>query len=101
MTTEDEIFVKESTESGEKYGFPKCCIDAFVAQNPGYMKNRKPTREDLLRFDAAHVNGVFTGFVPCIKHAKMIKLRQTTLSDLIDYETRKDHLPFPHGWMFK
>lgn len=101
MTVQDEKWVKESIESGNKYGFPKCCIEEFTAKPPSIMQKSKPTKEDLLRFEMAKIDGVFTGFVPCFHHAKMIKSKQITLSELIDYKKREEFMPFPYGNSFR
>lgn len=96
----DQQWVVESIESGNKYGFPKCCIDEFIAKTPSRMRNSKPTSDDLLRFEMAKINGNFTGFVPCLRHAKMIKAKQISLAELIDYEKREEFMPFPFGKSF-
>ncbi len=101
MTPQDKTWIDESIESGLKYGFPKCCTDEFVAKPPSEMQKGRPTKDELLRFEMAKIGGKFTGFVPCLKHAKMIKAKEITLDSLIDYKTRKDSMPFPNGWSFK
>lgn len=101
MTESDKAWIQESIESGEKYGFPKCCIDEFVSLPPGEMKKNKPTEDHVLRFEMGKINGDFTGFVPCINHARMIQQGKILLSDLIDYNKREEFMPFPHGWSFK
>ena len=101
MDKSDLHWIQESTESGNKYGFPKCCIDEFVSKPPSIMKSAVPTFGDLLRFEMAKVHGEYTGFIPCLNHAKMIKEKKITLPELIDYKKREDFLPFPHGWSFK
>lgn len=101
MDQQDKLWIEESKESGKKYGFPQCCIDEFVAKTPSMMSNSQPTSDDKLRFEMAKINGQFTGFVPCLKHAKMIKDKDITLGELIDYKKREEFLPFPLGSSFK
>jgi len=101
MKEQDEIFIASSLESGNKYGYPKCCIDEFVAITPSMMQKMKPTKTHLLRVEMSMVNGKYSGFFPCENHAKMIKEKKITLGDLIDYKKREDPMPFPHGWSYK
>lgn len=72
---------------GEKLGYPKCCIDAFCKQPPQLMRG-KPSKDDKRRFKAGHVNNIFTGFIPCAEHAKMITMGKITLVSLIDTKQR-------------
>ena len=101
MTEFDKNWIAESVESGNKYGFPKCCIAEFIAKTPSMMKNSKPTTNDILRFEMAKINGNYTGFIPCLNHAKMIKAKKITLPELIDYKKREEFMPFPYGRSFK
>lgn len=101
MTQQDKNWILESIENGNKYGFPKCCIDEFISKTPSMMQNSKPTKDDLLRFEMGKINGNFTGFVPCLNHAKMIQQKKITLFELIDYEKREEFMPFPYGTSFK
>jgi hypothetical protein len=101
MTQEDKEWISESIKSGNKYGFPICCIDEFILKPPSIMKNSKPTKDDLLRFEMAKINDNFTGLVPCLKHAKMIKEGKIILAELINYDQREEYMPFPYGRSFK
>ncbi len=100
MTNEDKTWIQTSIDSGNKYGFPKCCIDDFIAKPPSVMKNKAPSPGDKLRFEMSIVNGKQTGFFPCLIHAKMIQSKIITLGSLIDYKKRQDEKPFPEGWTF-
>mgnify|MGYP000982494659 CR=1 FL=1 len=100
MTKEDEIFIATSRESGLNYGYPQCCIDEFVKYPPSKLKHFKPSNSDRLRVKMSHVNGTYTGFIPCHKHALMIKSGEVTLEGLVDLSKRKTIVPFPHAWMY-
>ena len=39
-------------EAGKYFGYPKCCIDAFILDTPEALKERNPKWND-------------TGFIPC------------------------------------
>lgn len=93
---EEEIWYNQNYQAGELFGYPKCCIDEFCEQSPEKMKGTKPTENDIMRYKAAHINGGWTGFIPCIKHAKMILNKQIKLSDLIK-KRHEDMPPFPAG----
>lgn len=79
--------------SGKAFGYPDCCIKAFGDQPPELMTGN-PTKEDKQRYRAACINGEFTGFIPCIEHAKQILQGKITLESLIK-NRRKDLPPFP------
>lgn len=68
---------------GKELGYPQCCIDAFCNQPPHTMKNKQPTEEDQIRLEASYINNFYTGFIPCIEHAKDILWGKTTLPELI------------------
>lgn len=101
MTKEDQEYIETSIDSGNKYGYPKCCIDAFVAKTPSQMKASGATQSDRMRYEAAHINGEYTGFIPCTMHAIEIKKGKITLLDLIDKNKRLAPIPFPNDWSFK
>ncbi len=100
MTKHDIGFKETSIESGAHYGYPECCIKEFVKTPPSqmYKLNRK---EANIRFKAGHINGVFSGFIPCLKHAKQIRDKEITLVELIDYQRRTVPLAFPFDWSLK
>ena len=58
---------------GHYYGYPPCCIQAFIDR---YKKNEKPS--EYLR-----TAGNGTGFIPCEKHAELILKNKITISDCI------------------
>lgn len=66
-------------EQGEFYGYPQCCINQFIAG--------KQQRN----FDVAK----HTGFVPCDRHARMIRKGEKKLEDIIK-KTRKCEVEFPY-----
>ena len=94
-----EKYIKKWTEInepvGKSLGYPDCCIKEFCAQPPELMEQSKPTENDQKRFRAAQINGVFTGFIPCIKHAEQILSREITLESLISADRNSEFRPFP------
>lgn len=84
---QDEWF-KENAPFGKELGYPDCCIKEFCLQPPQVLKNRNPTPDDVLRYKSGCINGEFTGFIPCIKHAKEIKAKKITLASLITYRNK-------------
>lgn len=66
------------------FGYPSCCINSFVA-NFG-------TPDNASRFDVSNN----TGFVPCEKHAQMIRNNECTLESLVDKDKRLCEVPFPN-----
>lgn len=87
-----ENWTNENAPLGRDLGYPECCIKEFCEQPPQLMKG-KPTKDDRRRYKAAHIDGHFTGFIPCRKHAKEITMRRIKLSDLITNRTFS--IPFP------
>lgn len=80
---EIKIWTEQNAPIGRELGYPECCIKAFCDLPPVLLQKMKPTKEDKVRFRAAHVNGKFSGFIPCIEHAKQIMTGQITLVSLI------------------
>ena len=80
---------------GKELGYPECCINEFCAQPPELLKNSKPSKDDLRRYKAGCINGVFTGFIPCAFHAREIVMGRVTLHSLIKNRSDK-FLPFPN-----
>lgn len=68
-------------ERGAYYGYPSCCVNAFVRRpmNAGFT-------EDEEKYSKA-------GFLPCKKHLKMIKQGKIQIEDLI--QNRECNTPFP------
>jgi len=77
-------------------GYPECCIEEFCLQSPEDMKNAAPTKDDQRRFEAAQLNGEFTGFIPCLNHANKILQGEIKLIDLIGERDTKLS-PFPNA----
>lgn len=84
---------EENEPYGLSLGYPKCCVDEFCDLPPYLMQRRNVTDEDKLKYAMAHVDGNYTGFIPCIKHAKQIQKGEIKLSDLIQNRDAK-HPPF-------
>lgn len=99
-TPEDLSWIESSIDSGIKYGYPECCIKEFVQYPPSVMKKMTPTEGVKLRLYMAHINGQYTGFIPCLKHAQMIRDGHLNLHGLINGSARQDPSPFPEGGEF-
>jgi hypothetical protein len=87
----------ENEPVGKAFGYPECCIKEFCEQPPALLKSRVPTRDDYKRFEASHIDGQYTGFIPCSRHAKEILAGIIALPSLI--KNRDGNIgPFPHGY---
>lgn len=71
-------------EAGREYGYPECCIEAFVM-----MAGVKDASDERRRA------GEHTGFIPCQAHALEV-LAGKPLASLI-LPTRTVNKPFPRG----
>ena len=100
MNAIDEEFIRSSRNSGKAYGYPQCCIDAFCVNTPTQMSKRRVSKADKLRFKSGHINGTFTGFIPCLSHALKIHRGEITLESLIS-ATPERTLPFPNDWGYQ
>jgi len=69
--------------TGILLGYPKCCINAFCAQPPELLQQSIPSAQDKLRYEAACIDGKFTGFIPCYKCAQLVISGKIKLSQLI------------------
>lgn len=80
---------------GKRLGYPDCCIKEFCDQPPAVLnQNKKASKDDLMRHESGCIKGEFTGFIPCISHAKQINDDKITLGSLI--KNRDSKLPkFP------
>ena|ERR1043166_4899858 len=86
----------ENAPLGKKLGYPECCIKEFCDQPPALLKSRKnPTKDDKRRYKAGCVDGQFTGFIPCARHAKEITMGKITLQSLIKNRD-PEFPPFPN-----
>lgn len=93
MNNKKELIRKWTEENkpiGEALGYPSCCVLEFCKQPPQLLKG-KPTKDDKRRLKASYVNGFYTGFIPCAKHAKQIVKGTITLESLIDKEKRQNN----------
>jgi hypothetical protein len=75
--------IKHFYERGTYYGFPRCCVRSFVHPI-------KETGELMYFRDRPKIQRLASknGFVPCLKHAKMIVDGKIKIEDLI-LSTRK------------
>lgn len=90
---QDEWY-KENAPFGKELGYPECCIKEFCMKPPLVLKYSTPTKDDINRYNAGCINGQFTGFIPCIQHAKEIMDGKITLASLIK-NRNKSFPPFP------
>ena len=67
-------------KQGEFFGYPKCCVKAFLRRVSG-----KKTKDKQLQVARA-------GFIPCAKHADKILKGETILENVI--ENRVCSIPF-------
>ncbi len=87
---------------GIDLGYPKCCIREFGQYPPIIIRWFKikgvPLPDGRLKYDAGCINGKFTGFIPCAKHARLIDAKKITLESLI--KNRNPLMPpFPqYAW---
>jgi hypothetical protein len=90
-----EQWDNENRALGESLGYPQCCIDQFCSEPPRYYKNKIAADVIMqMRYQASHVDGKYTGFIPCTKHAHLILAGDIRIEDLIT--NRDSELPaFP------
>lgn len=67
---------------GFELGYPKCCIIEFGLAAPEII-HKFPKSIINIRYEAGCINGKFTGFIPCYRHALMIISGKITLHSLI------------------
>ncbi len=80
---------------GKRLGYPDCCIKEFCDQPPSVLEMRGTNNNDTIRYDMSFINGIYSGFIPCLNHAKQIKNGTITLKSLI--QNRDDNFPeFPN-----
>ncbi len=77
----------ENFNFGIELGYPKCCVDAFCYDCPEALQifnNIPEFKKDIeLRYNAALIDGVYSGFIPCTNHAKQILNNEIKLHELI------------------
>ena len=81
LTNEQFAQVREAT-LGVHFGYPACCIAAFIETNGAAGNPLGGTVDE------------GTGFIPCPEHAQEIIDGKTTLKNLI--EEREHSVPFPN-----
>jgi hypothetical protein len=72
--------IKEIKEYGLIFGYPVCCIDEFIQDTVHMRKTGKDNRTATQKKIGLEKHG----FVPCKKHAKMIKKGLITAEDLVE-----------------
>lgn len=77
----------ENFEFGIELGYPKCCVDAFCFDCPEALQifsNIPEYKNNIeIRYKASLIDGVYTGFIPCMNHAKQILNNEIKLTNLI------------------
>ncbi len=91
----EQQWIKENEPIGKYLGYPECCIKEFCDQPPHKLKDKEPTGRDKLRLQRSYINRVYTGFIPCYRHAREIQGGITKLTELI--KNRRELLPFPYA----
>jgi hypothetical protein len=81
VSTPSDIQLNIVKKQGEFFGYPKCCVKAFLRRISG-----KKTKDNQLK--AAHA-----GFIPCAKHADLILSNELEIGDLVK-KKRICSLPF-------
>lgn len=90
-----KLWFEENAPLGKELGYPDCCIKEFCDQHPELLNRRvEVPQSDKDRYKAGCVNGNYTGFIPCIKHAKEILSGKIILDSLIK-NRNIDFPPFP------
>lgn len=85
---------EENYDFGISLGYPECCVEQFCNEPPLFLKNTKRRIIDVDRYNSAFINGEYTGFIPCDKHATEIISGKLLLQDLV--QNRDDKFrPFP------
>jgi hypothetical protein len=82
LSAEIEEWWSRNYPLGKELGYPDCCIAAFCNQPPALL-NGNATDIDIMRYQAACIDGVFSGFIPCATHAGMVMRGHISLADLI------------------
>jgi len=95
---------EENAPLGRALGYPECCIREFCRDEKHVLQVRGIIRQKFglghvakwhyERFQASHINGNYSGFIPCIKHAKQIHAGEITLAELVQNRA-PDFPPFP------
>lgn len=76
----DENYYIMITLIGKYYGYPDCCIDEFTETQFFQKKRLHP---DIYDDEIMQLKNVKGGFLPCVKHMKMIINDEVTIKDLI------------------
>jgi hypothetical protein len=92
-----KTWTHENAPLGRALGYPECCIREFCNQPPSMLKNGTPSKDDKRRYKASLMNGEYTGFVPCSKHAAEIVAGKITLESLITNRDAKFPI-FPNAF---
>ena len=74
-----EIGPEKVREHGRIFGYPECCIEEFIKDS----EIMHSTGKDVRNKTQIRIAKEKYGFVPCKKHAKMIKKGLVTAEDLV------------------
>lgn len=80
-----EATADEMAEYGKIFGYPECCISEYVKDTIYMNKTGIDVRNEAQIKIARETHG----FVPCKKHAKLIKKGKVSLEDLVG--KNRDH----------
>jgi hypothetical protein len=71
-------------KQGEYFGYPSCCVKSFI---------RFVTRKGK-RYPIQDKNSHPEGFVPCLKHARLLEKKMVTIKELIQNRISKVEFAF-------
>jgi len=80
---ENTKWYTENKWFGIALGYPECCVNEFCVLSPEVMARTRPTKDDQMKLTSGHIDNKFTGFIPCLNHAKQINNGEITLESLI------------------
>lgn len=86
LAARQQAWYDENAPLGRELGYPECCIRAFANDCPEALELPATDREKQwrqIRYLTGHIDGKFTGFIPCKKHAILIALHLRRLRKLI------------------
>lgn len=73
-------------KQGEYFGYPSCCVKSFIRFSTNKGK----------RYPIQNKNSHPEGFVPCLKHARLLEKKMITVKELIQNRISKVEFAFDH-----
>lgn len=95
LKSKQRSWYKINAPLGRELGYPECCIKAFCNQPPELMKLVGARQSDYERYEAALIDGQYSGFIPCHKCATKVLSGEIKLHDLVKNRSA-EMPPFPH-----